>query len=1049
MKNIKMHMGRVLSSLVLLSGFITVQAQNDWENELLTQINKEAPHASLFYNDASDDVESLNGEWDFVWYADVSEIPEDANPSKWDKIQVPGAWQMQGYGTPIYTNIVYPFDKNPPFIAGENRNPVGFYQHEFEVDEDASDRIVYLRFESVSSAFYLWINGEKVGYSQDSWSPAEFNITPYLKKGQNTLKMQVFRWCDGSYLEDQDGWRMAGIFRDVYLVSKPKVHIKDYFVTTPLLENGDAKMNLKVATTNIPNKEMDSYSIGYILNNVSGEKLAEAEISVSSASNDNWTVEVEELLKQVQLWSHEKPNLYGLNLYLKKDEQVIDEVSTKIGFREIAISEKNELLINGQPIIIKGVNIVEHDPIYGKYIPKERIERTVKLLKQNNINTVRTAHYPASPYFYKLCDEYGILVIDEANVESHGMKYGAASLAKKPSWEKAHVERMEAMVQRDKNHPCVIMWSFGNEAGNGVNMVAMNKRTKEVDITRPTHYHATEDPIAHDTHGGGIWKGNKKHNFGRYHSIKDLEKIAKIGVDRPFLVNEYAHAMGNSVGNLQEYVDVFEKHPFFIGGCIWDWSDQGITKHIDGEFGSQIQDVELAHKECLKPDGKYFWAYGGDFGDSPHSGNFCMNGMMMSDLSETPKTVEVKKAYQNIAFSLKDKQKGLLEITNKYLFTNLSDFAFNWQLLKNGEVFKSGSLTVNLAAGQSGTFELEDWKENINNEGELVLQLKALKEESNRWSEGNYLMAWEEFIIAPASFELKDIAAKKKAKLKSNQNQLIIAFDGGQVLFDKSKGELLKVLKSGQEIIVDGMSLSFNRASIDNDKHTKMKALFENLDLENLQTEVESFESVKDKKKVHVTIIKKYHSKDKHRFKSHEKFTIYGNGVIDVELALEYTGENKPFTLPRIGYELKLNQQIKESTWYGKGPGSSYVDRNTGMQLGIYSANVDEHFVNYAKPQENGNKSEVRWLKVNDGRTKELSVSANQALNFSLRRYTTNNLHAALHPYDLKDSGFTILNIDFEQGAVGNGSCGPIAMSKYFTSINKEPYRLRLDFRTK
>jgi len=649
-----------LKNILIILGLLSIQVgysqseNNDWENQLVTQINKEAPHSTLFYDDASNDVTSLNGIWDFAFFNDVSEVPANAKPTSWDQIQVPGTWQMQGYGKPIYTNITYPFDKNPPFISGENGNSVGIYQTEFTIAN--LDKETYLRFESVASAFYLLVNDKMVGYSQDSWSPAEFDISKYLKEGKNTVRMKVFKWCDGSYLEDQDGWRMAGIFRDVFLISKAKVHINDYFVTTPFTEDG-ALLNLKIAIKN--SEESNSgFSIKYALKDTRGKLVVKGEKILSKKLRDNkWDLELSEVIKNPNLWSNEEPNLYTLQIYLKKGTKTIDELTSNIGFKEIRISEKNELLLNGKPIIIKGVNVVEHDPIHGKYIPKQRIEKTLRLLKQYNFNAVRTSHYPASPYFYKLCDEYGMLVIDEANVESHGMRYGAESLAKDPTWEKAHVERMEAMVQRDKNHPSVIMWSFGNEAGNGVNMAAMQKRTKEIDTTRPTHYHSTENPVTYDVYGGGIWKGGKKQQFGRYQSVEDMEHIGKMNLKKPYLLNEYAHAMGNSVGNLQEYVDVFEKYPALIGGCIWDWSDQGITTHVDGSYGNQLKDIEKAHAECLKPESDYFWAYGGDFGDTHNDGNYCMNGVMMADLTPTPKTVEVKKASQNIAFTLIDNNK--------------------------------------------------------------------------------------------------------------------------------------------------------------------------------------------------------------------------------------------------------------------------------------------------------------------------------------------------------------------------------------------------------
>ncbi|WP_430814934.1 glycoside hydrolase family 2 TIM barrel-domain containing protein [Carboxylicivirga sp. RSCT41] len=1040
-------MNKPYQILVLFCLFVlTASAQNDWENEQLTQINKLASRATMFYDAEPDDVESLNGRWDFAWYSDVSEVPVNSMPDKWNTIEVPGAWQMQGYGKPIYTNIVYPFDANPPFIKGANGNPVGIYQREITVSQYDENKVYSIRFESVSSAFYLWINDKKVGYSQDSWSPAEFDISSYLKEGKNTIRLQVFRWCDGSYLEDQDGWRMSGIFRDVFLVTKPQVHIRDYFVSTPLTANNNATLNLKVALNETKSSRLTGYSLAYTLNDKDGHVIIDG-IEKISTIDSLWQANVEEIVIKPHLWSHESPYLYHLHLQLIRDDKVVDRLNSKVGFRQVDISDKNELLINGKPLIIKGVNIVEHDPVYGKYVPKERMEKTVMLLKQNNINTVRTAHYPASPYFYKLCDEYGILVIDEANVESHGMKYGKASPAKHPNWEKAHVERMEAMVQRDKNHPCVIMWSFGNEAGNGVNMVAMQKRTKEIDTTRPTHYHSSEEPVSSDTYGGGIWKGGKRHNFGRYQSVEDMIHIGEMELDKPFLLNEYAHAMGNSVGNLQEYVDVFEKYPHLIGGCIWDWSDQGLTKHIDGAYGSLIKDVQAAHEACLYPESDYFWAYGGDFGDNPNDGNFCMNGIMMADLTPTPKTLEVKKAYQNITFSLEDNEKGLVRITNKYHVINLSDFSFDWQLLKDGLPIRKDHMNVTLAGLERDVFQMKNWKGIEDMDAEYILQVKAYTRNAADWADAGHLVAWEEFVINSQTMKMTLPENRQKIKLKkSGDHQVEIVFEGGKLVFDKRKGEIIRLIKDNTMLVDGAFAISFARAYIDNDKIKKMRSQWDAIDFHNLETTVTDL-TIEDKKNKVVIVVSKNHQSHGNAkgFNTKEQINVYGNGTVDLDLKVDYTGQNKPLTLPRIGYEIQLHSDCTESQWYGKGPGSSYKDRNTGMQTGIYTAKVDEHFVNYARPQENGNKSGVRWLKVYNSKSNTLNIKGDQLLNFSLRRYTTQQLNDAMHPYELESNPFTVLNIDFEHGAVGNGSCGPMPMKMYFTTISDKSYRLRID----
>ena len=526
-----------------------------------------------------------------------------------------------------------------------------------------------------------------------------------------------------------------------------------------------------------------------------------------------------------------------------------------------------------------------------------------------------------------------------------------------------------------------------------------------------------------------------------------MEHIGKMNLDKPFLLNEYAHAMGNSIGNLQEYVDVFEKYPALIGGCIWDWSDQGITKHVDGSYGNKIKDIEKAHTECLKPESNYYWAYGGDFGDSPNDGNFCMNGVVMSDLSTSPKTVEVKKAYQNIAFKLVDSQKGFIEISNKYFETNLDTFDFEWQLLENGILVRTGSLALELNAAEKRTVQLKSFEFNKNKE--IVLQIQAKTKNKTDWADSSHIVAWEEFLIQEPRLELEEINTKEKVSVKENGNKITVNFNNGFLEFNKTSGEITKLIKDDEVVIDGGFELSFARAYIDNDKRPETRRTWDAIDLHNLQLTVESVEIQKDGNKVLIDVRKKQQAiGHTNGFTTIEKYTIYGNGLVDIDLNVDYLGEGIPFTFPRIGYEIKLHKTISESTWYGKGPGSSYKDRNTGMQMGIYSANVDEHFVNYAVPQENGNKSEIRWAKFYSTDKNGFLIQGENALNFSFRRYTTSQLNEAAYPHQLKANPFTILNIDFDHGALGNGSCGPIPMEKYFTDICDKSYRLRMDFRS-
>ncbi|WP_372806492.1 glycoside hydrolase family 2 TIM barrel-domain containing protein [Pontiella sp.] len=565
--------------------------QNDWENPAVTGINQEPRHATMvpfasmeqasLNKSDSPYVQSLNGIWKFHWVKTPEERPmeffkSDFDDSAWNGIEVPSCWQMKGYGTPIYTNIEYPFDKNPPFIGGANGNPVGSYRRTFALSSDWKGREVFIHFAGVDSAFYIWVNGKRVGYSQGSRTPAEFNLTPYLQPGNNELAVQVFRWCDGSYLEDQDGWRMAGIFREVYLFSTPQVHIRDFFVTPELdADYRHAVLNVDVSLKNYGQSIEQNTELEVVLCDRSNNRIGSASATVPSlVAGAETTTALKIPVEHPEKWTHETPNLYHVFILQQRGGKTVEAVTCRTGFRKIEIRD-SQVLLNGQPVLIKGVNRVEHDPVHGKTVPLEYLALDIKLMKRHNINCIRTAHYPHDPALYELCDEWGMLVVDEANVESHGMRYGDESLAKQPEWKDQHVERAMNMVERDKNHPCVVMWSHGNEAGNGPNIVAMDEFCHARDPSRPTHYHFQEGPRSCDVIGGGAL--GKKQN--RYLALDLLEQHATYDKDlRPYLLNEYAHAMGNAVGNLTEYVELFEKYPKLIGGCIWDWIDQGLVK---------------------------------------------------------------------------------------------------------------------------------------------------------------------------------------------------------------------------------------------------------------------------------------------------------------------------------------------------------------------------------------------------------------------------------------------------------------------------------------
>jgi len=628
--------------------------QNDWENEQIIGINKEAPHSqyvpysSLSQSTADVAVNSpyllsLNGIWKFNWVKHPNLRPvdfyrDDYDVKAWDDIDVPSCWEMKGYGTPIYSNVTYPHERNPPKILGnppanytqaKEPDPVGSYRRDFTLPADWSGKQVLIHFDGVMSAFYLWINGQKVGYSEGSMTPAEFDVTKYLKPGINSVSAEVYRWSDGSYLEDQDFWRLSGIYRDVYLYAVPKIHLWDFSLKGAF--NDDltrADLNIDLTFRNAGGSGSNTCDVFLSkYGQVPDMKNPLVSIPVKQVSTKTGLkISKSVAVDRPLLWSAEIPNLYQVTFVLKDASGNTSEViSTPWGFRKIEIKDQ-QLWVNGKNILIKGVNRHEHDPFTGRYVSLEVMKRDVELFKQFNINTVRTSHYPNHPDFYKLCDIYGVYVIDEANVESHGMGYGEASLAKNPLWQKAHIDRVVRMVERDKNHPSIIIWSMGNEAGGGVNFEASRDAIKARDTERPVHYERNNEVADIES--------------TMYPALDRLEQAGKKDDPRPFLMCEYAHAMGNAVGNLKEYWEVINSYKRLIGGCIWDWVDQGLAKPVPGK------------------EGEYFFAYGGDFGDQPNDGNFCINGLTTPDRQITPKMYEVKKVYQNVVITPSDPLTG-------------------------------------------------------------------------------------------------------------------------------------------------------------------------------------------------------------------------------------------------------------------------------------------------------------------------------------------------------------------------------------------------------
>lgn len=998
-----------IAAVALLSPLFASGAElmNDWENPAVTARNKEPAHATLMpfasIERASLDktqspfFQNLNGQWKFHWVKTPQQRPTDFfatdfDDSAWDNIEVPSCWQMKGYGIPIYTNIKYPFDKNPPLIQGRNGNPVGSYRRTFTIPDTWKKRQVFIHFAGVDSAFYLWVNGKEVGYSQGSRTPAEFNLTSYLRPGENELAVQVFRWCDGSYLEGQDGWRMSGIYRDVYLFSTPQLHIRDFFVTTDLdAAYHDADLLAEVTLKNYGSTKQPTTEVALVLNTLDNTPVGTVAAQVGPFEpGEEQTVHLKLPVKNPRKWTHETPNLYAVYVVQKQKGKTVEVVTCHAGFREVEV-KNSQLLLNGQPVLLKGVNRVEHDPVHGKYVPLENAILDVKLMKQHNINCVRTAHNPHDPAFYELCDRYGLLVINEANVESHGMGYGEESLAIHPEWKEQHVERARNMVERDKNHPSVIMWSHGNEAGNGPNIVAMDEYCKQRDPTRPTHYHFQSGPHSCDVLGGGI-TGKR---WQRYLSLDNLMKQAEYAPEkRPYLLNEYAHAMGNAMGNLQEYVDVFKAYPNLIGGCIWDWIDQGLIKE--------------------GPDGRPFYAYGGDFGDQPNDGNFCLNGIIFADRTVNAKTLETKQVYQDFQFFFSDRS---VEIFNEFFFTDSSVYDFTWTLLKDGVEEQAGKLDVPLIGPrQRAVVDLPYDHEALSLQGEYIVTVSAQLKDTQLWAEVGYEIAADQAVLRPWDFasQRPQLAL---ATLEESAQEITFHNQRVTIAFDRTSGRLTHYTLDGIPLLNKGPLFRIHRPSINNDKHRGKRAkLLPTVRRSIKKMEVEANQIVIEQRL-------ELNRKEPAGLTLREIYRIFEDGTL--QLTAEVTPFGKLGALQRLGYEMITPPGFDQFAWYGRGPHHSYIDRKTSAHFGVYRGSVDEQFVNYPDPQANGNKTDVRWMTLKNKAGAGLHIHGLQPLEVSVSHYTAENLHTARHPYELEKLEETVLNVDYRQAPLGNGSCGP------------------------
>ena len=1001
----------MLAVLVIIPA--AAQQQPEWQSQYAVGLNKLNPHAYVWPYATAADVEkgayeespyymSLNGKWKFHWVKNPDTRPKDFyKPSfytgGWADINVPGNWERQGYGTAIYVNETYEFDdkmfnfkKNPPLVPSEE-NEVGSYRRTFTIPAGWEGRRVILCCEGVISFYYAWVNGEFLGYNQDSKTPAEWDITDKLKKGENTIALEVYRWSAGAYLECQDMWRLSGIERDVYLYSTPKQYIADYKVTS-ILEKNTYKDGVFELDVTVEGAAAGIATIAYELQNEAGKTVLNGSQPVKSRGLSNLITFDEKRIPDVEKWSAEHPNLYTLILELKDANGKVTEVTgTKVGFRTSEIKD-GRFCINGVPVLVKGVNRHEHSQL-GRTVSKELMEKDIKLMKQHNINTVRNSHYPAHPYWYQLCDRYGLYMIDEANIESHGMGYGPASLAKDSTWLTAHMDRTHRMYERSKNHPAIVIWSLGNEAGNGINFERTYDWLKSVEKNRPVQYERAEENYNTDIY------------CRMYRSVDVIkEYVARKDIYRPFILCEYLHAMGNSCGGMKEYWDVFENEPMAQGGCIWDWVDQSFRE--------------------VDQDGNWYWTYGGDYGpkDVPSFGNFCCNGLVNAVREPHPHLLEVKKIYQNIKSTLVDKKNLTIRVKNWFDFSDLNEYLLHWSVTgDDGTIVAEGSKEVGCAPHAVVDITLGAVKlpKTLR---EAYLNLSWTRVKATPLVTSDWEVAYDQFVL-PVS---KNSWSGKPAK-------------AGNTTFvvDKSTGALKSLCLDGEELLASPITLSLFRPATDNDNRDQHGAkLWRQAGLDYLTQKVVSLKEGKNKTTVKADIL---NAEGKKIGNAEFIYALNRDGSMKMQTTFE-PDTSLVKSMARLGVTFEMKDTYENVTYLGRGEHETYIDRNQSGKIGIYKSTPERMFHYYVVPQSTGNRTDVRWMQLTDEGGKGCWIEADSLFQFSTVPFSDVILEKARHINELKRDGKITIHLDAEQAGVGTATCGPGVLPSYLVPLTKQTF---------
>lgn len=1001
-------------ALSLTFSFAAIFAQEnqipDWENPRVFAVNTEPTRAtSIPYSsvetavadryESSPYYRSLNGIWDFKWYPRVGDVPkgfyaDDFDASNWDKMPVPGNWEFNGFGTPVYINMNFGIvPKTPPFINRED-SPTGLYRHTFDIPESWDGRRIFIHFENGTNSMYLWINGEKVGYIENAKSPAEFDITKYIRKGKNRIACEVHKFSDGTYLEDQDKWRLEGFNRNVYLYSTDQTRIQDFFVKQDL----DSKYRNGIFSVDIQLKNYQGASqnqqISVSILDAKGKEVLKKYQSAKIPANGSRNVTLSGMIVNVAKWTAETPNLYTMVLELTDSAgKTIEATSCKIGFRKIEITD-GQLQVNGKKVFMKGVNLHEYNAFDGNVVTREVMMRNIRLMKELNINAIRTSHYPQPTLFYKLCDEYGFYVVNEANIESHGLSFAEKNVSNFPEWDDAHMDRLIRTVERDKNHPSVITWSLGNEASNGPVYFKLYDWLKQRDASRPTQYEQASRKEERNT----------DIICPMYPSWEEMKRDAARDIGRPYIMCEYAHAMGNSMGNFQEYWDLMRSSKNMQGGFIWEWYNHGYpTKDEQGRF---------------------YWAYGGDLGgyNKMNHGNFCMDGIVTPDQQYMPHTHIVKKVYQDILFEAKDLDNGIITIINDFKFTDLTsdNYAFKWRILRNGKNFKEGDFSVMIPADTKKDITLNlpvlEKKAGV----EYFLQVFAYLKKDTPVLEAGFEVAKEEFAMSVNDYFAP---VKRDGNMQITREEGKAIVQSGSLKYEfslKDGATLLSLTDNGEKVFKQLPRMNFWRAPIDNDfgSEEQYNLLLWNAANYNI---IWKFKGETENGRISTFNYEgKLRAIDAKVFLS---YTVDADGSLTMDVKYQALSDELP-EMMRFGMLMSLPKDKNNFEWYGRGPWESYVDRYKDAFMGVWSGMVEDQAFPYYRPQETGNKMDVRWLMLKNDSGKGIRVDGAQPLSVSALKnlpedFDPGTTKKQQHWSDILPLDEVVLCVDLFQRGVG------------------------------